>query len=259
MVDKLMQVAMRMEQRAAAAQQEADRIAAVRRSGSVPESVGPEIPVAPARGPVQAVEMQTHYPKGDGKFESKPAGFQGRKTLRVADVFDVMAVAAVRAKRPAPFETGQVAMGRFYRDLVEKHASAGVRCSSLEAQARASGGKGGEFIEAVLRDRQQIEVLRRRIGNGIALEVRKVRPSQRASRGLISDRRLVDAVCIEDMTLSAVLRSHGWARDGQRPNGGHIKALRMALRAALDRMAGPVQGGRIRAAQLNGGLPSPWD
>ncbi|SIO36674.1 hypothetical protein SAMN05444722_1699 [Rhodovulum sp. ES.010] len=209
------------------------RIAEVRARGHVPPDCGPEIPEAPARGPVRAFRPMALYPNGENDWEQKPAGHMGRAALQVADAFDVMAAQAARRKAAAPFTPGQVAMGRWYRTLVERHAAAGLRCSSVEA-LRASSGGGGSFIDAVLRDRDAIARLRARIGEGEALSLRKVRPSKRGARVAIPDRALVDMVCLEDATLSDVLRRHGWAADA-RVRG----LLRSALAEALDRMAGP--------------------
>jgi len=90
-----------------------------------------------------------------------------------------------------------------------------------------------------LRDRQEIERIHRRVGEGFAMVVRRVRPSQRNRRKLISDRQLVDMVCLQDLTLSEVLDACGWVAPGQKAHGVHIKALRDALSSALDRMMGP--------------------
>ena len=212
------------------------RLAEVRALGFVPAEVGPEIPTAPARGPVRMVDMMASYPKGDDGFEVKPAGFLGRKTLRLADSFDVMAAKAARHKKPAPFTPAQVAMGRFYRNLVERHESAGVKCSSLESLSqRGGGGSGSDYMDAVLRDRDQIGALRKRIGVGSAMVVRRIRPSGRGPRTSITDRRLVDIVCLEDGTITDVLRAHGWANDAKLR-----VALCKALAEVLDRMMGPV-------------------
>lgn len=231
---------------------EADRMADVRAMGSVPADVGPEIPVAPARGPVRMLDMMASYPKGDAAFEVKIAGFLGRKTLRTADSFDVMASKAARHGKVPPFSPAQVAMGRFYRDLVEKHECAGVRCSSLESQSQRGAGNGGEYMDAVLRDRERIAVLRRRIGSGSAMVVR--RTGGRAARVTIMDRRLVDIVCLEDGTISDVLRAHGWADDG-----ALRAALQVALSAVLDRMMGPVRRGSVSVAHFGSGCLPIWD
>ena len=230
------------------------RLAEVRALGFVPAEVGPEIPTAPARGPVRMVDMMASYPKGDDGFEVKPAGFLGRKTLRLADSFDVMAAKAARHKKPAPFTPAQVAMGRFYRNLVERHESAGVKCSSLESLSqRGGGGSGSDYMDAVLRDRDQIGALRKRIGVGSAMVVRRIRPSGRGSRTSIMDRRLVDIVCLEDGTITDVLRAHGWVREGEAAQAKHIKALQVALRDALDRMMGPVRCGGASVAHFGAG------
>jgi hypothetical protein len=225
------------------------RLAEVRALGFVPAEVGPEIPTAPARGPVRMVDMMASYPKGDDGLEVKPAGFLGRKTLRLADSFDVMAAKAARHKKPAPFTSAQVAMGRFYRDLVERHESAGVKCSSLESLSqRSGGGSGSDYMDAVLRDRDQIGALRKRIGVGSAMVVRRIRPSGRGSRTSITDRRLVDIVCLEDGTITDVLRTHGWANDAKLR-----VALCKALAEVLDRMMGPVHRRGASVAHFGSG------
>jgi len=238
--------------------EEAARIAEVKAMGHVPKEVGPMVPEAPARGPVRMFDATKLYPKGEADYEAKPAGWKGRKTLQRADVFDVMlhkakaahtrAVAKARnAGKPEeewpvfvpPLSFGQMSMGRFYRDLTEKHTCAGVKCSSLESLSQSGGGTGGEFMDAVLRDRMRLDALHRRIGSGIAKEVRRIRPSETGSRATIMDRRLVDMVCLEDQNISDVLRAHGWVKDGQAAQSKHIKALRVALSKALNRMMGP--------------------
>lgn len=100
----------RMEEQAERQAAEVARLDAVRAKGYVPSEVGPEIPEAPARGPVRMVEMMASYPKGDDGFEVKPSGFMGRKTLQRADSFDVMAAKAARHKKPAPFAGGDGAL-----------------------------------------------------------------------------------------------------------------------------------------------------
>ncbi|XAT59264.1 hypothetical protein GN241_11100 [Rhodobacteraceae bacterium IMCC1335] len=248
-----------MERRAAVLMAEQARMNEVRSLGFVPDAVGPEIPMAPARGPVRMFESMAYYPKGEDDFELKAAGYMGRKTLQRADSFDNMAAKAARHKKPSPFSPAQVAMGRFYRDLVEKHSCAGVKCSSLESVSQGGGSGGGEFMDAVLRDRQRIDVLRQRIGSGSAMVVRRIRPSDRGSKATIMDRRLIDAVCIEDSSLTDVLRAHGWVREGHSAKGDHIKALATALAAALDRMMGPVKRGGISVIHFGSGQSPIWD
>ncbi len=257
----------RMQRRATAAADEGLRIERVRALGFVPEDVGPEIPFAPARGRVRMVESVASYPKGADEFELKPAGWMGRKTLQRADSFDVMMAKAQAAHARAvskarddakakaakfeppafvpPFSPAQIAMGRFYRDLVEKHACAGVKCSSVESLSSGSGGDGGGFMDAVLADAQRIDILRRRIGCSSAMVVRRVRPSGRGSRVTIFDRRLVDIVCLEDGTISDVLRAHGWSIKADL-----ITTLQLGLAHVLERMMGPVRRGKIQFAEF---------
>ncbi|MCI5096645.1 MAG: hypothetical protein MRY77_10060 [Rhodobacteraceae bacterium] len=212
---------------------EAQRIAEVKARGAVPEDCGPEIPASPARGAFRVFEPMALYPDGKDGYTAKPAGHAGRKAIQSCDAFDVMEAQA----RKVLFTPGQRAIGRFYGTLSEKLAASGVRCSSVESMPQKSSG-GGEYIDAVLRDRELLDRLQRRIGGGVALSVRRVRPSDRARRGLIGDRALVDAVCLGGLTFSEVLVRHGWVAEGARAQGKHIKSLRVALCGALDRMSG---------------------
>jgi hypothetical protein len=222
---------------AAVVRTEAWRIAEVRSAGVVPEGVSSKICEAPARGPVRVVGV---------------AGSAAKALMR-ADVFDVMAAKAARHKKSAPFSPGQVAMARHYRDLVERHACAGMQCTSLETMSGGGSG-GGCFMDAVLRDRDEIKRLHRRIGDGAALVVRRHRPSKRGSRASIPDRRLVDMVCLEDRSLSEVLEAHGWS-----VKSDYRVSLRKALSGALDRMAGPVFSGRVGVVTYGEGCVSLWD
>ncbi len=86
-------------------------------------------------------------------------------------------------------------------------------------------------MDRVLRDKAEIERLRRRIGDGTAMVVRRIRPSKRGSRVNITDRALVDMVCLEDRSLSEVLRAHSWVL-----NGTTTQAVLAALGDALERM-----------------------
>ncbi|MCH2251031.1 MAG: hypothetical protein MK042_14685 [Cognatishimia sp.] len=231
---------------------EAARIAAAKMRGAVPPEVGPDVIEAPARGPVRMSDMRKMVRTESGGMRRVHDGHQGRKTLHCADAFDVMEAraraahtrATSRAKAAgkdapvwaAPFTPGQIAMGRHYRTLAERHACAGVKCSSLESLSQ-SGGTGGDFMDAVLADGYKLDMLHRRIGEGSALVVRRNRPSARGSRLGITDRRLVDMVCLEDGALSDVLTRHGWAI-----NAKLVGDLQKALGAALDRMNGPVSG-----------------
>ena len=225
---------------------EQKRVAAVRKLGQVPKGCGPEIPDAPARGPVVQFTQTVMYPDGEDGFKAKDAGYLGRKSLRHADAFDIMAAGAARHKKPAPFTPAQVAMGRHYATLYERHASAGVRCSSMEAQSRSSGGGGGEYIDAVLRDRAQLDLLQARIGTGSAMVVRRQKPSERGSKTGITDKRLVDDFCLKEISMTRILEAHGWSKDGKA-----IQVLTQALCEALDRMAGPCHAPRAASVHYS--------
>ena len=216
----------------------------------VPASCGPEIPVAPARGPVEEFTPREMVQTEAGNFVSRHAGYQGRTALRVEDAFDKMTRNArkahdglvARAKRegkPAPagfvppFTHGQVSAARDYAALSERCAAFGMSCSSLEAVQR--GGGGGDREAAIFRDFARLRSLHRRIGSGLAKEVRRHRPSTTGGkRSAIRVRVLVDQVCLGGMTLDEVLEAHGW-----RSHNDTVRAdLRTALCDALDRMQG---------------------
>lgn len=208
-------------------------------AGAVPPAeCGGGIVPAPARGACVVVSHLTMVPnghdaRGQQKWDAAPTGYGHRASVRAADVFDRMLKAALDAERPSPFSPAQIAMARRYRALVERHDAGGVKCSALDG--RAGGGTGRDFMDAYLAEGRELDAIRRRIGVGAAMAVRRVRPSVRggADRQTIPDRVLVDMVCLGDRTLSDVLRAHGWATKGETRN-----ALREALCEALDRMIG---------------------
>jgi len=225
---------------------EADRLDAIRAAAAVPAECGPMIPDAPARG-----AFATFTPRRTDMTASGPRtrsdGYMGRRAMRVADAFDVMTEQAARRHAQAiakaesvgadvpifrpPFSVGQVEIGREYATLVERCAASGVKCSSLETLRVAASG-GGDREAAMLRDFQRLRVLQRRIGDGLAKEVRRVRPGGR-KRTAIRDRDLVDRVCLGGQTLTDVLERCGWGAKGESRD-----ALRRSLCAALDRMRG---------------------
>lgn len=198
-----------------------------------PEACGHRIIAAPGRGPSMVAPQACMVPNGKDKWEVHEAGWAGFHPVRAADAFDFMIAAAVRAKQPAPFQPGQIAMARRYRALVERHDAGGIKCSALDG--RTGGGAGRDFMDAYLDEGREIDAIRRRIGRGASMTVRRIRPSARggADRRAILDRSLVDMVCLGDRSLSDVLEAHGWAVFGD-----NRKALAQALGDALDRMIG---------------------
>ena len=223
---------------------EADRVALVKAAGAVPAECGDDIAVAPARGPVRAFDYLGSYPDGADGSKLKPAGFLGRKSLQCADVFDRRRAQAGRRGGVSVLTPTEIGMGRQYRTLVEDRAAGAVRCSSMEAARSGGGGTREGFTDHRLKLSRRIDLMQARIGGGVAMAVRRVRPSDRGEaggrRGNIGDRALVDGVCLQDMDISAVLRAHGWA-----VKGDTVKAATVALAQALDRMIGPVRRAEI--------------
>lgn len=231
---------------AEAARAEAARMARVLGRAAPPAECGPEIPVAPARGPMCAFQPREVGMTEAGNWRTVPAGYRGRMGARRASVFEVMTASARKAhdravaraeaegRSPprwrAPFTRGQEDVAADYAALTERCEAAGMKCASLEAGRAGSGGGCRE--EAILADLQRLAVYHRRIGDGLAREVRRFRPGGRVRRP-IRVRVLVDMVCLGGCSLDAVLRAHGWASDAAVRG-----ALRRSLCAALDRMQG---------------------
>lgn len=243
-------VSRRLGLRADLADQERARIDAVRAQGAVPASVGPEIPDAPARGPFKVFDTFAAYPKGDDQTEIKQAGFQGRKTMQRADVFDVMRAQAAKRGGTMGLAPEQVGMARTYSALVERHSAGAMRCSSIEAMPSGGGGGSDGFTDARLASVRKIDMLRARVGDRVAIEVRRVRPSKRAVDGAprspVTDMALVEGLAVHGKSISTVLREHGWSG-----NNAQVKAATSALAAALDRMIGPRRRGGILAARTD--------
>jgi len=212
---------------------EAARLAAIRDAGAIPEECGPDILASPARGGFVLHRNIELLPVGADKVEAVHRGYGGRAAIRRADVFDAMVAAALRAKRPLPLTHGQISMARRYAAMVEVAASDGMRLSSLDASH--GGGDSLGWMDRHLSVAEELSVLRSRIGSGVAMAVRRVRPTARGDgqRGPILDRVLVDMVCLKGRTLDQVLQAHGWSTYGETR-----RAIARALSAALDRMIG---------------------
>lgn len=240
-----------------AALSEVSRLDLVRDHGAVPVSCGDDIAPSPARGPVRVFSATALYPKGADGWEAKPAGHLGRQTMQIADAFDRMRVQSRRAgaTEDGPLGPSQVAMGRHYATLAQRVAAGGLRSISLETAAGGGGTPEG-YTDHRLDLVRRLDRLRRRIGPGTAMEVRRIRPSRRGegtARLGIPDLQLVDAVCLDDLTVSEVLKKYGWS-----DRGANIKAATRALAAALDRMIGPPRSIQIvtwrGAGPQDGGL-----
>lgn len=206
---------------------EGQRLAALKAGAVAPDSCGPEIPVAPARGrllPVHPVEMV----RTDDGYEAQHVGFAGRDAARASDVWDRMADQARRAGGADPFTPAQVAAARTYAALVERHSAVGLKGRSIETAGRGGSGARDGVMDLIIDEGRRITAMERNVGAGLALEV------QRKGKGVrtgIPTLVLVRAVCLEGLTVSEVLVRHGWSAYGD----VRSQAQR-ALAAALDRM-----------------------
>ena len=207
--------------------EEAKRVAAARSAGAVPDGCGDAIPEAPARGPVQRFQPFVLLPDGKGGEKLVRMGYRDRHALRCLDVFDVMEAQARRRKAPFPLTKAQVEAGRTYALVAERVAASGLKLSSMGA-----GGGGGDGVaEARLADAERLRRMQRRIGSGLAMELRRVRPSARGESGQarrnVSDRQLADAVCLAGRTVAEVLRDAGWTVDSHHRKQGYAALARV--------------------------------
>ncbi len=217
---------------------EAWRCADILSRATPPPECGPKIIAAPARGPTVAMSLREVVRGEDGAARVVNTGYSGRKPARAADAFDLMEDDNRRAHKraggngePVPlFTVGQKMAGRDYAALVERVHSSGLSCASMEAAGRGDGSGGGRQ-DAMFQDIERLRRMRRRIGDGIAREMRRYR--QGDGRRAIRCITLVEMVCVEGRSLEAVLDAHGWPK-----NGRERLALRTALCSALDRMRG---------------------
>ncbi|SIS98327.1 hypothetical protein [Paracoccus saliphilus] len=200
------------------------------------EGCGPEIPIAPARGPSRSVTPHVMMPDPKDKtgWKAEETGWRGFKAAQAIDIFDQLAIKAAKRDQAPPFTKGQVNAARLYRDLVERHSAGGMKLASLEGLVASGSGKGGEFMDAFLAEGEAIRRMQRAIGNGVAMQVRRVRPSARGGKTArnIRDRDLVEAICLQGKSFRQVLKGHGWT-DSSR----NTRALMAALAGVLDHMS----------------------
>jgi hypothetical protein len=208
---------------------EADRMADLKAQAVAPESCGPDMPMAPARGKLVAVKPMAMQMGEEGPVPVH-TGWRGRDAARALDVWDTMARQARRAGGADPFTAAQVAAGRAYGALVERHEARGLRGVSVETMMAGRGGPGvGGLSEAVLKEGRRLDALRRAIGDGLALEVQRV---SRRARGVLTVRALVDGICVEGLAIGPQLRRAGWSDR----KTDVLAAARDAVARALDRM-----------------------
>lgn len=215
-------------------QQEADRIARMKADAARPDGCGSEIvDVAPGRGAVRRFQPREVVRTSGGQLRVTRAGHNGHDALARADAFDVMQQQSARRKKDAPalFTAGQIGAGRDYAALYERCASAGVRCSSVEAMGGAGGQ--GSFIDAVIRDSRRLAALDRAIGSSVVLSPRGAQAHADRGRRVMRASDLVIGVCVQGQTVSQLLQKFGWVR-----SPSVRKKTTAALCAALDRMQG---------------------
>lgn len=212
------------------------RVAEMRAVAQPPERCGSDMIGQPGAGARVAFSPMGLIPDGRDGWKREHVGWRGRDAARAADAFDRMQAAEDRAARrhgreaAVLFTMDELGAGRRYAALVERHDAAGVRCSSIEAQRGRGAGDGG-YMDALIDEGRQIQRLRRAVGDDMAMGLRRIRPSVRGTRSGITDRALVDGVCVGGLTVSEVLERHGWATSHRLR-----EAARAALKAALHRM-----------------------
>ena len=212
---------------------EGQRLGAIKAASAAPDSCGPEIPLAPARGRLLSVSPFEMVRTADG-YEAQHVGFAGRDAARAADVWDRMADQARRAGGRDPFTPAQVATARTYAMLVERHSAVGLKGRSIETAGRGGASAGDGVMDLIIDEGRRIAAMERAVGNGLALAVRRQGKAGRTGIGALV---LVQSVCLHGLTVSDVLVRHGWSKYGDT-----VSRAQAALGAALDRMARPQIG-----------------
>lgn len=226
-----------------------ERAVAEMKAGAMPPAEMSVAPVAPARGVHQLaadwevlpggtrrqtgvhwitptrLDVENHYARdrfGDRAAEraEERAGRRGRLATDAEREIEMRKVEA--------FSPSQVAMARRYAELVEKKAASGIKCGRLEGGS--GGGGGGIYTEAFMDTVRELDRLEAAIGTGVALSPRRHMDRDNARRP-ITVRAAVDMLVLEQRTISAILKRHGWE-----PKGANRKLVRDAIRGALDRM-----------------------
>lgn len=210
---------------------EAGRVNAVLDQAVPPPSMG-AAPIAPARGPMRIERSWDVLPGGT----RRRAGSHGVDMCQI----EVMVAHAQRrhidrtpdAPFVPPFSASHIAVARDYRALVEWREGSALRCASLEAGRNTGSSGSGLFIDTFMQQGQWLAELHRRIGDGVAMDVRR-HMDRGNTRRPIGVRALVDMVIVGDQDLTTVLQRFGWFADGK-----NRKVLKTQLVAALERMMG---------------------
>lgn len=204
------------------------RIAGIKAGAALPADML-AAPVAPARG---AVALQPLYERvGGGMRRRVGAHFRAVCALEAA-------VIAARARHEArgieaafvpPYTLAQIATAGEYRALVEWREGSMIKCASLEP-GRSGGGGQGSFIETYVREGNRLAAYQVLIGDGVAMDIRR-HIDRGGKRRRITVRAAVDMIVLAGLDVKTILRRFGWD-----DNGAHIKVLRAAIGAGLDRM-----------------------
>lgn len=216
---------------------ERERVRGILDRAAPPAECGGGIIAAPARGACEVVRHAAMVPGGVDKYgltEWTPAatGYGHRASVRAADVFDRLLLQSQKRRGArAPLTPGQIAAARRYRDLSEMVQAGTLKLSKIEGGTGGSDGR--DVMDAHMAASEELRGMRRRVGSGAMLSVRRVRPSLRGNRLSIMDMTIIDMMCLGDAEPSQVLKRHGWQPDGHRR-----KAVVVALSVALDRMIG---------------------
>lgn len=211
---------------------ESDRAVARMLEAAQPPVEMREAPVAPARGAMGLVPDYEVLPGGT----RKRVGAHWRAVGPLASMVEQARQRHdAKGRDPdefeAPFTPGQIAVSEDYRGFVERYDAGLCKASSLQG-GRAGGGGSGLAIDTYIQEARWLEELRRRIGDGVTMQVRRHLDRDNARRA-IPVRVLVDMVLVHGKTLTDVLAAHGWQAKGETR-----KILRLELCAALDRMQG---------------------
>lgn len=229
---------------------EGERLAAMLHAALPPVEMR-AAPVAPARGTMRLVENWTVQPGGtrrrDGGHWITPSALdvenvQARKKRGVAAVERAEERAERRGQdltedgREAAlrqvdlFTPSQIAMAARYRALVEWRDGSAVKCASLEAGRGGASGRG--YMDQFLDAGAELARIVAAIGADVCLSPRRHMDRNNA-RGPLTVRQAVDGVVLKGMTISALLKRHGWDA-----NVKTRRAVRDAIRGALDRAQG---------------------
>lgn len=211
---------------------EAARVAQVL-AGAVPPV--DSAPVAPARGPMAALDCWSLLPGGTRRLDGRSMRDMCQLEVMVVQARQRHAARGLEGEFVPPFTASQIAVGRAYRDLVEWREGSGLKCASLEAGR--SGGGSGLFIDTYISEGYWLSELHARIGAVVIMDVRR-NMDRGNGRRQITARAAVDGLLVSGLDLSAILANHRWQVDGK-----NRKALRIGVAAALDRMAGLAQSG----------------